>query len=65
MMPTVGWDVELQERWLKFEMRKFEAEDARQREILEREAAGSREEMEVAKLRGGARRSLRYMRVSS
>jgi hypothetical protein len=47
-VPAVGYDVELERRRLEFEMRKFELEEARRKEELEREkSAGGRRQVEV------------------
>jgi hypothetical protein len=45
-VPAVGYDVELERRRLEFEMRKFELEEARRKEELEREEKRRREELE-------------------
>jgi hypothetical protein len=50
-VPAVGYDVELERRRLEFEMRKFELEEARRKEELEREVERRREEAETARLR--------------
>jgi hypothetical protein len=56
--PTVGYDVELERRRLEFEMKKFEAEEARRKEEFEvarlreeREEARRKEELEIARLK--------------
>jgi hypothetical protein len=43
-VPAVGYDVELERRRLEFEMRKFELEEARRKEELEREESWSAQE---------------------
>jgi hypothetical protein len=48
---AVGYDVELERRRLEFETRKFELEEARRKEELEREEKRRREEAEAARLR--------------
>jgi len=45
-VPTVGYDVELEEMRLEFEMRKFETDETRRREEIEREETRRREEIE-------------------
>jgi hypothetical protein len=44
-VPAVGYDMKLERRRLEFEIRKFEQEEARRKE-LEREIERSREERE-------------------
>ena len=45
--PTVGYDVEFERMRLEFEMKKFEAEEARRREEREVEEARWRQEREL------------------